>query len=409
MRDMFIMFAGGGSIGAVANKPIELGVVDEADKIPRITGGQGHVVNEMKARFKTVPNGKLFVLSAPNEEQDVTTTEFNLGSQHKNFLPCPHCGHFQELVQERLRYDHCKRPNGTYDKVRVLAETYYECERTGAAERPCPVGRIEQHHLPAMAARAQWRATNPEGEPGHISIQSSDLFSLFPDATFGKIALDMIEMHRNPLKRRSVQRDRFGLEYRPRKAEIKAADLLKLVGDYTRNTMPVECVYVGLGCDYGGEGPKWVKGGWARNGDLYILDWGDPLSIGDLSIEAAKPVIDTRTGREHFVTGGVLDEGWRQKDVLSFCLRDAREANSGILRFFSSKGRGNIQNAGALVVESPRMHEGVEMLAYHFNDEKFKADLYVSRIAEFEKIRTGRVKRPRIWLPSDVTDGFCRR
>lgn len=408
MRDMFMMFAGGGSIGAVANKPIELGVVDEADKIPRITGGQGHVVNEMKARFKTIPDGKLFVLSAPNEEQDVTTTEYNAGSQHKLFCPCPHCDLFQELVQERLKFDHCKRPNGQYDKHRVLKEAYYECARAGTPE--CPEGKILEHHRPAMVDRAEWRATNPDAEPGHISIQSSDLFSTFPDAAFGKIALDMIAMFRNPMKRRSIQRDRFGLEFRPRKAEIKQEDLLKLIAsgemEYKRGEIPVPCVYVGIGCDYQGSGPKWVKGAWATNEDLFIVDWGDPLSLADLCLEAAKPVIEKKSGRENFLIGGLIDEGWRQKDVLAFCLRDARENNSGELRFFSSKGRGNIQNAGALVVESGRKCEGVEMIAYHFNDDKFKADLYVSRISEFDKIKTGRLRRPRIWFPSDVTEEF---
>jgi hypothetical protein len=407
MRDMFMMFAGGGSIGAVANKPIELGVVDEADKIPRITGGHGHVVHEMKARFKTVENGKLIVLSAPNEEQDVTTQEYNLGSQHKLFCPCPHCGHFQELVQERVKFDHCKKPTGQYDKERVLREAYYLCEQSGTSS--CPEGKIYEHHRPAMIDRGEWRATNPDAEPFHISIHSSDLISTFPEAALGKIALDMITMFRNPLKRRSIQRDRFGLEYRPRKAELKTEDLLKLVGPYNRGEMPAECVYVGIGSDYQGTGPKWVKGAWARNEDLYIVDWGDPLSIGDISRAAAAAVIERRLGRpdrECFTIGGLLDEGWRQKEVLKFCLEDARKENFGELRFFSSKGRGNIQNAGALVVESPRKCDGVEMIAYQFNADKFKAAFYVGKIAEFDQIKNGRVKRPRIWLPKDVTEDF---
>lgn len=401
LRDMFIMFAGGGSIGAVANKPIELGVVDEADKIPRITGGHGHVVHEMKARFKTVPSMKLFVLSAPNEEEDVTTQEYKNGTQHKYFLPCPHCGHFQEMVQERLTFEHCKNAGGEHDKARVINETHYLCERAGTPE--CPDGRIYDHHKPAMTERGQWRATNDNAEPGHISLESSDLFSLFPDATLGRIALDLIESFKNPLKKRSVQRDRFGLEYRPRRAEIKKDDLLLLKGSYKRGTMPVECAYLAMASDYQGTGPKWVKGGFARNNDLYIVDWGDDLGLDDLVKHADEPVIETSSGRQLIVIGGLVDEGHKQSEVLSFCVR---ASNGEEFRFLSAKGRGNLQNAGALVVESERTHDGARFQAYHFNDDKFKADLYISRIKDFQRIKRGISRVPRLWFPLDVDGEF---
>lgn len=401
LRDMFAMFVGGGSIGAVANKPVDIGVVDEADKLPRITGGHGHVVHEMKARFKST-GGLLFVLSAPNEEQDVTTTEFNKGTQHKLFNPCPHCGHFQELVQEQLRFDHCKNADGDYDLYRVEKEAYYACIHSGTTE--CPDGRIYDHHKPAMVERAEWRATNPNPEPGHISLESSDLFSLFVDARFGRIALDLIDAIKNPIKKRSVQRDRFGKEYRQRKAQVKEEDLKMLRGRYLRGTMPVECAYMAIGSDYQGDGPRWVKGGFARNGDLYIVDWGDGLSLDELVIQADKPVPDLVTGRQWRTVGGLVDEGYKQGEVLSFCVRAAYAPEQ--FRFLPAKGRGNLQNAGELVIESPREHEGVEFRAYHFNDDKFKSDLYISRIKEFPKIKAGLSKVARIWLPADVGGEF---
>src|SRR5688572_20565501 len=63
LRDMTIYFAGGGSIGAVANKQISLIIVDEADKIPRLTTAQNtHVVDEAKSRFKSVPSGDALII-----------------------------------------------------------------------------------------------------------------------------------------------------------------------------------------------------------------------------------------------------------------------------------------------------------------------------------------------------------
>lgn len=399
LRDMAIFFAGGGSIGAVANKPIALGIVDEADKIPRMTGNHTHVVEEVKARFKTIENFKLVVLSAPNEEIDITTCEWKKGSQHVFHVPCPHCGEFQEMIPERVIFSHCKNSAGEYDKEKVKREAYYSCIRAGSKE--CPDGKIFDHHKRAMALRGEWRPTNPNAEPGHISLESSDLYSLFPGARLGLIALDIIESQHNPLVKKAKWSNRFGKEWKTSRAVITHEQIHALRGDYDRGTIPPGCgqiVYLPIASDVQGDVRKWIRGAFNRKGELFVVDYGASLAYDDLIAEADIPVPDSAGGEAWTSREGIIDEGFETTKVRSFCIRTGH-------RFFPAKGRGGIQ-IRTLVSASETPHDGELINVYHFNDDEFKRSLYIDRIRDLAKIKSGKSFTPRLWLPRDIDGDF---
>lgn len=400
LRDMSVYFTGGGSIGAVANKPIAFGIVDEADKIPRMTGNHTHVVEEVKARFKTIEDFKLVVLSAPNEEIDITTTEYRKGSCHKFHVPCPHCGEFQELVPERVIFRHCKRPAGDYDREAVKRTAHYSCIRAGTTA--CPDGRIYDHHRRAMAIAGEWRPTNPNAEPGHISLESSDLFSLFPGAKFGLIALDIIESQNNPVVKKAKWSNRFGREWRTQRAVITTDEILALCGDYLRGQLPPnagEIIYLPLASDVQGDVRKWVRGAFNRRGELFVVDYGASLVYDDLLAECDIPVPDPRGGQAWLSTEGIIDEGYETSKVRSFCIRCDH-------KFFPAKGRGGVQIRGNLVGISETGHDGQLVNVYHFNDDEFKRALYIDRIRDLAKIKAGRSSVPRLWLPRNIDADF---
>lgn len=421
LRDMVIYFVGGGSIGGVANKPISLIIVDEADKIPRVASSQNtHVVDEAKSRFKSMPIGDalIIVFSKPNQETDIVNTEYQLGTRRTARLPCPHCGHKQEWVQQRLTFDHCKLPGGDYDKKRVLAEAFYRCERGGSAE--CPDGRIYDHHRGYCTAHIEWVATNPNPEPGNESFHVTDFClnpEFFPDASLGRIALDLIEGIKKPVKNAAVQAARFGLPEMLQRAQLKEDDILALRSNYLRGTAPRGLIYCGLYSDVqlSGTAPKWVKFGTRRTGEIYILDWGTYLSLDDLMAEVAHPIVEldetkpieppdpslgtpgryTPTGVQLYPQHGGIDEGDHQGQVLSFVVRSN-------FFFLPTKGAGRVQTRGALVSPSPRLHEGHAFEAYHFNDDQFKKELYLHRIRDHAKILAGKSRTPRLHFPLDV-------
>jgi phage terminase large subunit GpA-like protein len=417
LRDMVIYFVGGGSIGGVANKQISVIIVDEADKIPRVAASQNtHVVDEAKSRFKSVPIGEglIIVFSKPNQETDIVHTEYKLGTMRTGRMPCPHCGHRQEWVQQRLIFEHCKLPGGDYDKARVLKESFYRCERAGTPE--CGEGQIYDHHRGNATAHLEWVATNINPEPGHESFHVTDFClnpEFFPDASLGRIALDLIEGIKKPVKNKAVQAARFGLPEMLQRAQLKEDDIYALRSNYVRGTVPRGMIYVGIYSDLQGIGPKWVKFGINRKEELFIIDWGTFLAIDDLMAEArlGVPEIDESqqmappqgespaqykpTGIILYPQNGGIDEGDEHAIVRSFVVR------SGFF-FLPTKGRGQVQQRGSLVSPSPRDHDGHKFEAYHFNDDQFKKALYLHRIRDHHKIIAGKSRVPRIHFPIDV-------
>lgn len=424
LRDMMIFFIGGGSIGALAGKPLSLVIVDEGDKIARVSAGSNtHIVDEAKSRFKSMPLGEALVVlfSKPNQETDIVHTEFKLGTMETGRMPCPHCGTMQEWVQDRVRFAHCRLGvAGDYDKARVLTETHYACIRAGTPE--CPDGRIYDHHRTFTTERIAFVPTNPNPEPGHRSFHLTDFLlnpAHFPDASLGRIALDLIAGFKNPAKMSAVQAARFGLPQMLQQSALTEESILALRSNYLRGTAPRGLVWTGIYSDLQGYGPKWVKGGFSRTGEFYVIDWGTFLAIDDLMDEAALdiPEIDdtqpvapspgeglpatyTPTGRTHRPPVGCIDEGDQQKLVHAFVVR------SGFF-FLPTKGRGGYQVRGkSLVTPSPRNYEGSDFQAYHFNDDQFKKELYLWRIRDHAKIIAGKSRVPRMHVPLDVDQQF---
>lgn len=417
LREMTIYFIGGGSIGALANKQLAVVFVDEADKIPRVSvGSNTHIVDEAKSRFKTVPLGDalIVVFSKPNQETDVVHTEFKLGTMRTGRMPCPHCGHVQEWIQERVRFDHCRLDNGDFDKARVLREAHYQCQRAGTPA--CPDGRIFDHHRAFTTAHIDYVATNPNPEPGHESIHLTDFLlnpTHFPDASLGRIALDLIAGLKNPTKMKAVQAARFGLPEMLQRAQVSEDHVLALRSNYLRGTLPPGIIWAGLYADVQGYGPKWTKFGFNRAGEFFLSDWGTFLALDDLLDEYRVPIpevdwsVPVADGREQPRTGAVLlpaaggiDEGDQAKLIWSFCVRSNFD-------FLPTKGRGGYQVRGrSLVTPSPRSHDGVEFHAYHFNDDQFKKELYLHRIRDHAKIVAGKSRVARMHLPWNVDSQY---
>lgn len=418
LEDMDVYFVGGGSIGAVANKQISVIVIDEADKIPRIKGPNGqltHVVDEAKSRFKSVPAGDalLIVLSKPATESDITTTEYRKGTMRKGYMPCPHCFEMQEFVQDRLRFDHCRQPSRDFDRARVLDETYYECVRAGTTA--CPDGKIYDRHRTFCVSRIEYRATNPNPDPEHESFELSDFLldpTYFADASFGRIALDLIDGFKKPGDMPAIQARRFGKEELAQAVDLKEDDVLVLRGNYRRGTVPRGLVYFALFSDFQGTGPKWVKGGFRRNGELVISDWGSHLALDDLvpeldvdipEVDESQPLVpevpQPPTGRHLRCMEGGIDEGYKTEHVRDFCLRSN-------FRFIPTKGSHTANLRGSVVSPSITTHKGVEFQVYHFNDSQFKRALYLDRMRDHRKIVAGKTRVPRMWLPIDVDEEF---
>lgn len=96
-------------------------VVDEVDEYEQDVGDQGHPCDLIEKRAAAYARYKIFELSTPTlDGVSRIDQDYHLGSQGRYHVPCPHCGHYQHLVWERLVY--------TFDGVKRPEDAAYQCE-----------------------------------------------------------------------------------------------------------------------------------------------------------------------------------------------------------------------------------------------------------------------------------------
>lgn len=399
---LVIYLIGSHSEGGFANKSASFVFVDEADVHKKPESGMAETVDLARDRLKASGGGKLVIMSKPNTEADITHREYSTGTMHKCHVPCPHCNALQELVWERVRFDHCKDLAGEYDLQRVEQETYYECEFCH--------GRIEQKDKAWMVERHEWWQTNAKPKPGKISAHMSDLYSPFAKSSWGKLAIEWIEAQKSVTKLIKFMTSRLGKAWRLQSSERTASDIMNLRGSYARGTCPIDPFFATIAADTQDDVKKWVKGCFARNGDLYIVDWGYTLSFEELEDLLADPIPvkvpigwTAECGMEGIESVrpmvGIIDEGGHLGSaVRGFCLRSGGS-------WWPCKGRGGIQ-VRRTVHESTADVQGTPLTVYHYDDDDFKKQLYVNRIGKARRIRDGKEKGPTIYLPDDLTGEF---
>lgn len=403
-----IRLAGSGSAGQVASFPADVVFGDELDKWPRAKG-EAHPWHLLVQRIKKSEHGKAIGFSTPTTEDAITSTEFLAGSQHRYFVPCPDCGHFQTCDLDHLVFSHCKDDHGNYDLMRVMQDTWMKCASCG--------GRIDEDQKQEMFMAGDWRPTHfkeveidgvkqmiPAWAPGEMSAHMSDFFSIHPKSSWGILAYEFLQAQSSPEKLHNWNNGRAGLPNKKTVANIQAKHILRLRGPYRRGELPVVPCVVTLQVDNQGDHQKWVTLGWLPNGTAYVIDYGKTLDRAETK-DIAKRAIATPE-KEVFVQCAIMDEGG--KDGTSY---DVRKFCYPLYPFFMPcKGRGGIQVRNTIAFSDSKLSQGGNetISVIHFDDDSFKRELYINRIKKFDAEASKNLGVPRLWLPKDIDEDFVR-
>jgi phage terminase large subunit GpA-like protein len=404
-----LRLAGSGSAGQVASFPADLVVGDELDKW-KTAKGEAHKWLLLVQRFKRSESGKGIGFSTPTVETAITNVSYLSGSQHKYFVPCPHCGFKQLIDFEHMRFSHCKDASGkSYDLNRVLRETYMQCES-------CK-GRIEEDHKLEMMLNGELRPTNfkeievdgekqlvPGWTPGEMSFHTSDFYSMHPQSTWGVLMFEFIQAQGDPDKLHNWTNGRAGLPVKQTVVSLSHQHVLRLRGNYSRGILPVVPCVATLHVDNQGDHQKWVSLGWLPNGTAYVINWGKTLALEE-SVDVADRII-LADGKEIRVQRVNIDEGG--KDGTSYAVRSF--CYPLFPKFSPCKGRGGIQVKNTIAFSDSALSRGGEekIPVCHFDDDAFKRILYNDRIRKFDAQKCEDFNLPRLWLPQDVTEEFVR-
>lgn len=371
LRYMKVWFYGSFSAGKFANKQAPFGVCDEYEEHGRIAGDTTSLAN-LESRMKKSAEGLVVVLSKPKVEGGPIHEEFLRGNQEIFMVPCPHCGTYQQITFESMKFDHCKNLLGEWDKSRVLRETEMKCAATECKES------ILDSHRREMVRAGRWVAT-AKGDPGVISMQISDLYDVDTPNIWGQIALEIINSKGDPVRRMGVYNHRLGLPWRQQLVRADRATIIGLRGAYKRGTVPfTEWMDIGdekpvvpiiLGADVGLDYVRWMAAAFSKDGTMAVVDWGSelhPEHVRDIALNQA-------WGGQSIRSGG-MDLRYRREDVLPACL-----SSGG--RIWPVLGSGGQQSRAPFALGSiPTFENFPWFKSLTFNDRDFKTELYIERI-----------------------------
>jgi phage terminase large subunit GpA-like protein len=170
-----LVLTGANSAVGLRSMPARYLFLDEVDAYPPSADEEGDPVALAEARTRTFAwRRKVFLVSTPTiRGLSRIEREYEASDQRRYFVGCPHCGHRQFFVFERLRWDK-RRPE----------TAAYHCEACD--------GRIEERHKTAMLAQGEWRATSTSADPLTVGFHISSLYSPLGWLSWERIARDWL-------------------------------------------------------------------------------------------------------------------------------------------------------------------------------------------------------------------------
>jgi phage terminase large subunit GpA-like protein len=310
---------------------------DEVSEWPAEAGERGDPVGQLKKRTETYERDRkrLWVSTPSILGACRITNDFEASDKRRRYVPCPHCGAFQALSFDRLRWDSEAWPH----------RAWFECAAQGCV--------IEHLDKPAMMAAGVWIATAMrEGEDGPGEWFAPDdlarwqgrvhpsrirgfhvwkAYSLF--STWDSIVAEHLDAKGRPEKERVFIQQVLGEAYED-KGDAPDAELLhkqRLIG-WSRGAPPVgPLVYTGA-TDVQGNRLEWAVWGWSEGMTRWLVDWG--------VIEGDPHDLETWAEHDRMITTRSYSAGGSTPQGVEAWAVDSGFASQHVYNY--SRGRGGI-------------------------------------------------------------------
>jgi phage terminase large subunit GpA-like protein len=267
-----VVITGANSAAGLASMPCRYIHADEVDDYPLDVDGQGEPLQIATARQDTFARRKLLITSSPKRPKGLSLIEsrFDAGTECRYHVPCPHCGHYQELVWAGEE----EKP-GLRVRDGDAATAAYVCSGCGA--------EIEEHHKTAMLAGGVWVAGNPGAAVR--SYHLSSLYSPLGWFSWRRLAAEYLSAiaarargDSQPYK--TWVNTRLAQTFREEGARLEEHRLRERAGDRKLRTVPAACLVLTAGVDVQDNRLELNVYGWGPGDECAIVDvqqiWGDP-------------------------------------------------------------------------------------------------------------------------------------
>jgi phage terminase large subunit GpA-like protein len=319
---MGVAISGANSAASLSSRPIRYLFMDEVDKYPPYLGEEGDPESLAEERTKSFWNKKIFKVSTPTTTRGRVYKNYQSADVRlKYFVPCPHCGHEQELRFRQIKWtdelkDEYKATQGDPQKIArvaqaVLASAWYECESCG--------GRIDDRHKPEMLRLGHWVSDeDPDTPPRNVAYHLSSLYA--PWVTWGDVAAEFLQSKPFPEKLRNFINSWLGEPWEERIKKTDEWDRVSKEGTHERGIVPKDGIMLTAAVDvqkdhFWYEVKAWGVGITSWTVDYGVLDsWEE---VEDVIVNGAW----TREGdaAEMIIRLAAIDSGFRTDEVYEFC------------------------------------------------------------------------------------------
>ncbi len=250
-----LVMTGANSAVGLRSMPVRYLFLDEVDAYPPSADDEGEPVALAEARTRTFSwRRKVFLASTPTiKGLSVIEREYEASDQRRYFVPCPHCGHRQALMFERLRWEKGKPEMAAYVCV--------HCDQP-----------IAEHHKTRMLADGIWRPTATPADPLTIGFHLSSLYSPVGWLSWERIAREWEAAQASDEAKRSFINTVLGETW----AETgEAPDWLRLYErreDWTYGTVPPGGLFLTAGADVQKDRIEVSVWAWGRGLESWLID-----------------------------------------------------------------------------------------------------------------------------------------
>ena len=329
--------------------------------------------------------------SSPNIVTHPFWTRFEAGSQTHFLVTCPNCSHlfpFEDWPDKTHDDKHpgyesvgpdyrslvwspdAKDTHGQWIEQKVRETIRFICPRCAfpieESQRLSMLDRVEEIHL------------NPGAATTNKSFRLPSFYS--PALTFGDVAWNRIKPSDLFDNQQNHQNSWLANCWQQFDVSLKLEAVNKCVADgkdgrpfYLRGTLPFRPLRLLLNADPGEIMTNWEIVAVAKDGGIWVIDWGTVLSSQDLLnkdfLRSHSSYTVPSTGEKVTPDGGYIDTGWQQDDQLNVC-----ELSGG----FFTPVKGSEAKHGT--VYETRVATRPTMKILVFSDREVKNALYYNRM-----------------------------
>lgn len=322
-----LVITGANSAAGLASMPIRYLFADEIDDYPLDVDGQGEPLSIAMKRQDTFASRKRLVTSSPKRGKGHSLIEarYDMGTGCRYHVPCPECGHFQELQWAEEEGDPGLRAVGTDPDS---ATAVYICCGCGC--------EIAEHHKTAMLARGVWVAARPGA-----AIRSYHLSSLYSPVgwlAWRQIVKEYLEAVQasargDPALLKTWRNTRLAQTFREEGSRLDSDVLAERKGQRPLGMVPMPCLVLTGSVDVQPNRLELNVWGWGPGLECAIVDthqiWGDTAQTERLpgglpTVWERLDVLQTHryrheSGATLAIDAVAVDTGYNAHEVYAYC------------------------------------------------------------------------------------------